>query len=146
VQSELREGGRAGRPLAPTKSLTLELLEAEEELEQQQQQQQERQQPEAMAAAAAAAAAAASEADEVGVATLDDFREISLPNTPTVLDGCNDVFEEHFKVLESLESYLETQQRADTTATTTTSANDVTRHFSLWIQQQVSYRVFLWRR
>lgn len=43
-------------------------------------------------------------------ATLDDFREISLPSTPTVVDGCADVFEEHFKVLESLESYLETQQ------------------------------------
>ena len=42
-------------------------------------------------------------------ATLDDFQEISIPNTPTVLDGCSDVFEEHFKVLESLESYLETQ-------------------------------------
>lgn len=42
--------------------------------------------------------------------TLDDFQEISLPSTPTVVDGCTDVFEEHFKVLESLESYLETQQ------------------------------------
>lgn len=42
--------------------------------------------------------------------TLDDFSEISLPNTPTVVEGCNNVFEEHFKVLESLESYLETQQ------------------------------------
>lgn len=42
-------------------------------------------------------------------ATLDDFREISLPNTPTVLDGCTNVFDEHFKVLESLESYLEAQ-------------------------------------
>ena len=43
-------------------------------------------------------------------ATLDDFREISLPNTPTVLDGCTNVFDEHFKVLESLENYLEAQQ------------------------------------
>ena len=42
-------------------------------------------------------------------ATLDDFQEISLPNTPTVMDGCSDVFEEHFKVLESLENYLESQ-------------------------------------
>lgn len=42
--------------------------------------------------------------------TLDDFSEISLPTTPTVVDGCNNVFEEHFKVLESLENYLETQQ------------------------------------
>jgi len=42
-------------------------------------------------------------------ATLDDFREISLPNTPTVLDGCTNVFDEHFKVLESLENYLEAQ-------------------------------------
>lgn len=42
--------------------------------------------------------------------TLDDFREISLPSTPTVIEGCTDVFEEHFKVLESLESYLESQQ------------------------------------
>jgi len=42
-------------------------------------------------------------------ATLDDFREISLPNTPTVLDGATSVFDEHFKVLESLENYLEAQ-------------------------------------
>lgn len=42
--------------------------------------------------------------------TLDDFREISLPTTPTVIEGCTDIFEEHFKVLESLESYLESQQ------------------------------------
>lgn len=49
------------------------------------------------------------EEEEEVDATLDDFQEISIPNTPTVLDGCADVFEEHFKVLESLESYLETQ-------------------------------------
>ncbi len=49
-------------------------------------------------------------------ATLDDFQEISLPTTPTVVDGCNNVFEEHFKVLESLESYLETQNLAGATA------------------------------
>lgn len=46
----------------------------------------------------------------VSTTTLDDFQEISLPSTPTVVDGCTDVFEEHFKVLESLESYLESQQ------------------------------------
>ena len=70
------------------------------------------------------------EADE---ATLDDFREISLPNTPTVLDGCSDVFEEHFKVLESLESYLETQHlvveevtdESGVSMTTTPSVRDV---------------------
>lgn len=49
-------------------------------------------------------------------ATLDDFQEISLPTTPTVVDGCNNVFEEHFKVLESLESYLETQHLTGATA------------------------------
>lgn len=49
-------------------------------------------------------------------ATLDDFQEISLPSTPTVVDGCNDVFEEHFKVLESLENYLETQHLVGATA------------------------------
>lgn len=43
--------------------------------------------------------------------TLDDFTEISIPNTPTVIEGCTDVFEEHFKVLESLENYLESQNR-----------------------------------
>ncbi len=45
----------------------------------------------------------------ITAATLDDFQEISLPSTPTVVDGCTDVFEEHFKVLESLENYLEAQ-------------------------------------
>ena len=47
--------------------------------------------------------------ESAAAATLDDFQEISLPNTPTVMDGCSDVFEEHFKVLESLENYLESQ-------------------------------------
>lgn len=47
--------------------------------------------------------------EDQAAATLDDFQEISLPTTPTVVDGCNNVFEEHFKVLESLENYLETQ-------------------------------------
>lgn len=51
-----------------------------------------------------------SSADITAATTLDDFSEISLPATPTVVDGCNNVFEEHFKVLESLENYLETQQ------------------------------------
>lgn len=48
--------------------------------------------------------------------TLDDFQEISLPSTPTVVEGCNDVFEEHFKVLESLENYLESQHLVGATA------------------------------
>ena len=50
-----------------------------------------------------------SSSESAAAATLDDFQEISLPNTPTVMDGCSDVFEEHFKVLESLENYLESQ-------------------------------------
>lgn len=52
----------------------------------------------------------------VATTTLDDFQEISLPTTPTVVDGCTDIFEEHFKVLESLESYLESQHLSGVTA------------------------------
>ena len=50
------------------------------------------------------------ELDAINQSTLDDFQEISLPYTPPVLEGCTNVFEEHFKVLESLENYLEAQQ------------------------------------
>ena len=57
----------------------------------------------------------------VVITTLDDFQEISLPSTPTVVDGCTDVFEEHFKVLESLESYLESQHLV---GATTSEDND----------------------
>lgn len=78
---------------------------------------------------------------DAAAASLDDFQEISLPTTPTVVDGCNNVFEEHFKVLESLENYLESQHLIGATMedndesgiSTSPSIHEVMKTYLIWL-------------